>query len=137
MPPSTTNHIVPRFSWFCKQKTKSRLSSGTASDPASQIDIGRIEGQRVYHNNKPLVISHILIVWKTARSYLWNFTEMNFALYVIITWSSESRFIQGVSSKCQKVNKFYGRLNGFLGYSMAFEKVEKKFIIFFKKLHFL
>ena len=27
----------------------------TASGPASQIDIGRSEGQRVYHNNKPLV----------------------------------------------------------------------------------
>ena len=26
----------------------------TALGPASQIDIGRSEGQRVYHNNKPL-----------------------------------------------------------------------------------
>ena len=29
-------------------------SSGAASSPASQMDIGRIEGRRVYHNNKSL-----------------------------------------------------------------------------------
>ena len=33
LPPSTTNQIVFRFSWFFKQKTKSRLSSGTAREP--------------------------------------------------------------------------------------------------------
>ena len=31
-------------------------SSGAASSPASQMDIGRIEGRRVYHNNKSLKI---------------------------------------------------------------------------------
>ena len=29
-------------------------SSGAASSPASQIDIGRSEGRRVYYNNKSL-----------------------------------------------------------------------------------
>ena len=31
----------------------------TASGPASQMDMGRIEGQRVYYNNKPLVTFYV------------------------------------------------------------------------------
>ena len=42
-----------------KIKTKHDQSSGAAS----QIDIGRIEGQRVYHNNKPLTEDIENIFW--------------------------------------------------------------------------
>ena len=52
-----------------QNKTKTRLSSGTASDPASQIDIGRNEGQRVYYNNKPLGLHDINRLNRFPDSY--------------------------------------------------------------------
>ena len=41
-------------------------SSGAASSPASQMDIGRIEGRRVYHNNKSLAFLKVKQSFQTG-----------------------------------------------------------------------
>ena len=45
-----------RFEIAAKKIKTKQAKQWTASSPASQIDIGRSEGQRVYYNNKPLKI---------------------------------------------------------------------------------
>ena len=47
----------------------------TASGPASQMDMGRIEGQRVYYN-KPLIRAVTTIGTVFQKVHLWNLPFM-------------------------------------------------------------